>query len=799
MNTQVAVLLLVSSCLLTSAEDGKEEGNDDKKKRQTMMSPAGMMMMEQLHNSLAEYRNEIPIVEQPPELNSQQMSMMKQALGMMSKQQAMMSMSSKEQAMMSTVAKNMAMLQQAKDMAMMQEMAKYQSYQPSKDYSSMLYSKDMMSSSMGYAKDYMHYSMMDSYPKQRDYLSMMGYGKHYHHNDYSMMDNMMDHAKHHDYYMKHHDYGMGYSMRPMASYGYPSDFEHYMKPHHEYGGMEFPYFKHHGEFGTPVTHTHVHTHSKGSLVSMCLEQLGDAHWPLRQWLALCLGRLWAQYDKARWCGVRDTAHEKLYVRAAAVYALGTFISAETKERSEHANNIDQSVAMMLINTVSNDMSPLVRKVDVTASPVSGRGLVRNPSRDRLRVASLIGGDTVDGERLKRVQSSSSISSLNHSMISVGPFGGGGGSPGGGSWREAAAAAGGGVAAKVWAALVALDADPSPGVAQLARTVVDYIRDQISEDRAEEGRRAEGGGGRGLVSTQFVEWSCKNFAKPAAGQGDAATVDVESPEYYEREWSAWDYQSNTRVCSWRVAGGGGRPRVTALDFVNAHDTHLVAAGSDDGAVRLWGGVGAASQGPHLVTAWLALPANGEGAVASGAGAAKHQFAIGSQDAGGRQLLAAGYGDGSVRLFDRRLPPNEACVKTYREHSSWVVDVDLRTDNSGMPRLLSGCVAGDVRSFDTRHNSSELMHKTVHRMTAMATHRSADIFACVSANQLINIVDRNCSSAADRVTVIKYHEWFMTARFGPVSCLAFHPLRALLAAGSVDSTLVVYAPAADPRLR
>lgn len=51
----------------------------------------------------------------------------------------------------------------------------------------------------------------------------------------------------------------------------------------------------------------------------------------------------------------------LQVRAAAVYALGTFISSVT-ERSEHANNIDQSVAMTLINTVSQDMCPLVRKV-----------------------------------------------------------------------------------------------------------------------------------------------------------------------------------------------------------------------------------------------------------------------------------------------------------------------------------------------------------------------------------------------------------------------------------------------------
>lgn len=51
---------------------------------------------------------------------------------------------------------------------------------------------------------------------------------------------------------------------------------------------------------------------QGSLVSICLEQLGDQNPLLRQWLAICLGRLWTNYDKARWCGVRDIAHEKLY-------------------------------------------------------------------------------------------------------------------------------------------------------------------------------------------------------------------------------------------------------------------------------------------------------------------------------------------------------------------------------------------------------------------------------------------------------------------------------------------------------
>lgn len=108
---------------------------------------------------------------------------------------------------------------------------------------------------------------------------------------------------------------------------------------------------------------------QGPLLSICLEQLNDSSWLLRQWLAICLGMLWQNFEKARWSGARDLAHEKLYVllrdsipevRAAAVFALGTFISSVTDRSEEQANNIDRIIAITLLETVGEDMSPLVR-------------------------------------------------------------------------------------------------------------------------------------------------------------------------------------------------------------------------------------------------------------------------------------------------------------------------------------------------------------------------------------------------------------------------------------------------------
>lgn len=109
---------------------------------------------------------------------------------------------------------------------------------------------------------------------------------------------------------------------------------------------------------------------QGNMISACLEQLGDGSSALVQWACLALGRLWRGFDAARWAGVRDLAHEKLYpllahaqpeVRAACAFALGAFMAAGAgPRRSEHANALDQQVAVQLAQRVPLDASPLVR-------------------------------------------------------------------------------------------------------------------------------------------------------------------------------------------------------------------------------------------------------------------------------------------------------------------------------------------------------------------------------------------------------------------------------------------------------
>jgi len=302
--------------------------------------------------------------------------------------------------------------------------------------------------------------------------------------------------------------------------------------------------------------------------------------------------------------------------------------------------------------------------------------------------------------------------------------------------------------------------------------------------------------------------------------------------YRDSFVVWDYLSHTKVCTVRgeksSSRGGGR--ITSLEYVNAHDVSLIAAASEDGSVRVW------KQCGTLLTAWQALtpvsqsgakapPSNNYGGSCAGVVMSwdqrRQSFIVGGEarflriwdaekelkvydiptgadacvtsvalDSNGGPLFCIGCGDGTVRLFDHRLPAQEARIMTYREHSAWVVNVSLSGDNSYS--LLSGSTAGDVRLFDTRKPLSTLVCQESSGMKAMAAHTVSNIFACGFINQ-ISVYKNNGSN----LNVIKsiYHEWFYAPRFGPVGCLAFHPYKVILAAGSVDSTLTIFS--VDPK--
>ncbi|XP_010256971.1 PREDICTED: regulatory-associated protein of TOR 1 [Nelumbo nucifera] len=156
---------------------------------------------------------------------------------------------------------------------------------------------------------------------------------------------------------------------------------------------------------------------------------------------------------------------------------------------------------------------------------------------------------------------------------------------------------------------------------------------------------------------------------------------------------------------------------------------------------------------------------------------------SQVHGGQ--LAAGFVDGSVRLFDIRTP--EMLVCSTRLHTQRVVGIGFQP-GLDPAKIVSASQAGDIQFLDIRKHDDTYLTIDAHRgsLTALAVHRHAPIIASGSAKQLIKVF----SLGGAQLGTIRYHPTFMAQKIGPVSCLTFHPYRVLLAAGAMDAYVSIY---------
>lgn len=152
-------------------------------------------------------------------------------------------------------------------------------------------------------------------------------------------------------------------------------------------------------------------------------------------------------------------------------------------------------------------------------------------------------------------------------------------------------------------------------------------------------------------------------------------------------------------------------------------------------------------------------------------------------GPSEIIAAGYGNGSISLFDKRLPPNECRIRTFREHSSSILTICLRDRAESM---ISGCTQGKINLFDIRsHRSPPSWKVGSDVITAISVHSAADIVACGSSNNI-----KIFGLDGKTLTSLKPYEGLLSTRLGQPSCLAFHPHKINLSAGYLDNTVYVY---------
>ncbi|CAJ0967179.1 unnamed protein product [Ranitomeya imitator] len=280
---------------------------------------------------------------------------------------------------------------------------------------------------------------------------------------------------------------------------------------------------------------------------------------------------------------------------------------------------------------------------------------------------------------------------------------------------------------------------------------------------------------------------------------------------------WDWEKNEKL-DYFHNGNPRYTRITAMEYLNGQDCSLLLTATDDGAIRVWKNFADQEKNPEMVTAWQGLsdmlPSTRGGLARrvsiyldrskqGGAGMVvdweqETGLLVASGDvriiriwdtdqemkvqdiptgadscvtslscASNRSLIVAGLGDGTVRIFDRRMSQNDCRVMTYREHTSWVIKTHIETHAKG--NVLSVSVNGDVRSFDPRLTESVNTLQIVKGLTALDYHPLANLFAGGSMNQFIAIYN----GGGEQISNIKYYDGFMGQRIGAISCLAFHP--------------------------
>jgi regulator-associated protein of mTOR len=152
-----------------------------------------------------------------------------------------------------------------------------------------------------------------------------------------------------------------------------------------------------------------------------------------------------------------------------------------------------------------------------------------------------------------------------------------------------------------------------------------------------------------------------------------------------------------------------------------------------------------------------------------------------------VLLAGTAGGFVHVLDTRAGglgrSAPADVRTFREHAGRYVVGVAQARTGSCYAVVSGSVAADVAFWDLRVDHSLRLVRSHARgaMTCLATHDFAPLLATGSLRQQVRVL----TNAGEDVDDITHHESFGSDRLAPVTCVAFHPTKLMLAVGARDS--------------
>lgn len=285
---------------------------------------------------------------------------------------------------------------------------------------------------------------------------------------------------------------------------------------------------------------------------------------------------------------------------------------------------------------------------------------------------------------------------------------------------------------------------------------------------------------------------------------------------------WDWEDRKRLHAFSNANPTGS-KITELKLLNEDDKALLMTGSSDGVVRIFRNYELPEA--ELVTSWRALtdllPSNrSSGLVADWQQGAGHLLVGGdvkvirvfdaerevsiydvparsgscitslTSDQVANQIFAAGFGDGAVRIYDKRMDARDSMIKLWKDHKAWVTDVHMQ--RGGNRELVSSCVTGEVKLWDLRrdHCVSEIEAHSG-GLRSLAVHEHAPVLATGSGNHMLKVWNMN----GQMLSTERNQAGFLHGgKSKSVSALAFHPHRMILASsGGADSHINLNRPA------
>ncbi|GAA6007493.1 hypothetical protein JCM10207_006363 [Rhodosporidiobolus poonsookiae] len=147
-----------------------------------------------------------------------------------------------------------------------------------------------------------------------------------------------------------------------------------------------------------------------------------------------------------------------------------------------------------------------------------------------------------------------------------------------------------------------------------------------------------------------------------------------------------------------------------------------------------------------------------------------------------ILVAGFGDGGVRVYDRRLPPRENMVRRYTGvHEAWVQNVHMQ--RGGNRELATADLGGQVCLWDIRL-TEPIKTLQAHQggLTQMTVHEHAPIFATASAYNVVKLWNMN--ELNEPFSKFRNTSGLLSTKPSSGTFMAFHPHHMVLGCASED---------------